>query len=99
MRYLVKLSELEEKIEYLDNQLSIIDDNITYLKSIKSNIDWEGEAFESFSDYYDNYINELISIENKAYSTIRYLNKIYESFGNNYISIKQELINLSDKEI
>ena len=99
MRYLVKLGELEQKIEYLEKQLSIIDENVSYLKTIKSNIIWEGEAAQSFSNYYDNYINNLINIEDKIYTTINYLNKIYESYGNNYTSIRKQFNNLSDEVI
>ena len=99
MRYLVKLGELEQKIEYLEKQLSIIDENIFYLKNIKSNIIWEGKAAQSFSNYYDNYINKLINMEDKIYSIINYLNKFYENYGDSYIRIRKQFNNLSDEVI
>ena len=99
MRYLVKLGEWEQKIEYFEKQLSIIDENISYLKNIKSNIIWEGKAAQSFSNYYDSYINKLINMEDKIYSTINYLNKFYENYGDSYIRIRKQFNNLSDEVI
>ena len=44
--------ELGEKIRYLENQLSIIDENINNLKMIKQNIIWKGLASLKFNEYY-----------------------------------------------
>lgn len=99
MRYLVKIGELGQKIDYLEKQLSIIDENISYLKTIKSNIIWEGEASLRFNDYYDNYINELTNIENRILSNIKYLATYYKNYGNEYMRLRQKFVNLADREV
>ena len=99
MRYLVKISELKQKINYLEKQLSIIDENITNLKNVKSSIIWQGDAFLKFSDKYDDYINRLVGIEEKTISSIDYLMKFYKNYGDDYMSIRAKFTNLSNREM
>ena len=97
MRYLVKVGDLGEKIEYLEKHLSNIDDNINYLKSIKPNIVWEGEASIIFNRNFDEYLNKLISIEDTISSYIDYLNTFYNNYGNEFLRLRQKHTNLSNR--
>ena len=99
MRYLVKIGELREKIDFLEKQLLIIDENIDYLKKLKSDIIWEGQASLTFSNHYDNYIKELITIRETISSYIRYLTTFYRNYGNEYLRIRQKYTNLSDRSV
>ena len=99
MRYLVKIGELGEKIDYLEKQLSIIDENINYLKSIKTNIVWEGTASLKFSEHYDNYLKELVSIEKTITSYIKYLTTFYNNYSNEYLRIRQKYTNLANRGV
>ena len=99
MRYLVKIGELGEKIDYLEKQLSIIDENINYLKSIKNNIIWEGTASLKFNEYYDNYLKELSIIEKTITSYIKYLATFYNNYSNEYLRIRQKYTNLANRRV
>ena len=99
MRYLVKLGELGQKIEYLNKQLSIIDENISNLVTFKDNIIWEGKASVTFSNYCDNYIKELEKIEENILSYIEYLLKYYDNYGNEHLRIKKQFTSLTDEAI
>lgn len=98
MRYLVKLDELKQKIDYLEKQLSIIDENISVLKNVKSSIIWEGKASTAFNNHYDNYIGELTSIEEKILSSISYLYKFYDRYGSEFNDMRQKFVNLANNE-
>ena len=99
MRYLVKIGELGEKIDYLEKQLSIIDENINYLKKLESSIIWEGKASLKFSNYHTNYLNQLVSIENTILSYIKYLTTFYNNYGNEYLRIRQKYTNLANRRV
>ena len=98
MRYLVKLGELRQKIEFLEKQLSIIDDNVENLKIIKTNIKWEGEASNSFDNKYNEYLKELTLIEERILSYIKYLIQYYESYGAEYKRLRTKYANINNME-
>ena len=93
MRYLVKIGELKEKIDYLEKQLSIIDKNIEVLRTIKSSIKWEGEASLSFERNFNSYLKELNMIENYILANIRYLIKYYDVYGTEYTRLRRKYAN------
>lgn len=95
MRYYINLGELKQKIEYFEQQLSIIDDNIEYLEVIKKEIIWEGEASISFDNHYNEYLDELKKIEKKILSYINYLIQYYESYGTEYKRMRTKYANMS----
>ncbi len=99
MRYLVKLGELGQKIENVQEQLASIDENINNLSDIKSNIIWEGEASLVFSEDYENYLNELDYIRENIISSIKYLSYYYNNYSHEYLDMKKRLNNLSDRGI
>ena len=97
MRYLVKVDELSQKIEYLENQLLIIDENIEFLKNIKLNIIWEGEAYLTFVNNYDNYLDELDIIKKNILSYIDYLKLFYNNYENEFLKLRQKYVDLSNE--
>ena len=99
MRYLVKIGELRQKIEFLEKQLSIIDENIEYLKVIKTNIVWKGEASHSFDRHYNEYLKELTTIEENILSSIKYLIRYYDNYGNEYNRLRKKYANVVNREI
>ena len=60
MKYLVKVGSLKQKIEFLGQQLAIIDDRIKELEQVKLTIKWEGDAATTFIEVYDNYLYGII---------------------------------------
>ena len=99
MRYLVKIGELGERIDYLENQLSIIDENIDYLKNIESGIVWEGEASLRFSNYHTNYLKELSNTEKTILSYIQYLITFYNNYGEEFVRIRQKYTDLTNRRL
>ena len=99
MRYLVKIGELGEKIEYLEKQLSIIDENIDYLEKVKSTIIWQGEAALKFDETYSNYIKDLIRIESRILSYVEYLIKFYNNYGEEFVRIRQKYTDLTNRRL
>ena len=98
MRYLVKIGELGKKIDYLDNQLSIIDKNIEQLNKIKSTIIWEGEASIKFYDSLDEYIIELKIIASNILDLIKYLLAYHDRYSLRYSDLRRKYAKY-DKEV
>ena len=90
MRYIVKINELGKIINYLEQQLSIIDENITNLKSIKSSIIWQGRTSSLFLNKYDNYILELTIMTKNILALLDYLTKYYDKYGDRYMILHQK---------
>lgn len=99
MRYLVKIGELGEKIEYLEKQLSIIDENIGILEKAKSTIVWQGEAYVRFNENYNKYIKDLVRMEQKILSYIEYLVKFYNNYSDEFMRIRERYIELSNRRM
>ena len=95
MRYLVKVGELIEKTDYIEKQLTIIDENIENLDRIKERIIWEGEASARFLDNYNNYIKELSNIENNILSINKYLMAYANNYGNQYSQLRKKYSKMS----
>ena len=96
MRYLVKIGELGSKIDYLEKQLSYIDENIDNLKKIKNSIIWEGTASASFFNKYDEYIMELTTIENNTLELLKYLMAYYDKYGTKYAILSRKYAKLDE---
>ncbi len=99
MRYLVKLGELRQKIDFMEQQLAIIDENIEKLKVIKTNIVWEGKASNSFDKYYNSYLQELTYIEDRLLLYIKFFIKYYENYGTSYRGLRRKYVNISNKGV
>ena len=59
MRYLVNLSELDEKITFFQKKVQEIDDLIKNLEVAKTTLDWEGSSASKFFSQYDAHILNL----------------------------------------
>lgn len=90
MRYIVRIGELGKKIDFLEDQLTTIDETIDSLNKVKSTIIWEGEASMAFSDKYDTYILELTMIAKNILEIIKYLVAYYDKYGNRYSLLRQK---------
>ena len=97
MRYLVRVGELGGKIDYLENQLSIINENINNLTKVKSSVIWEGEASLKFFTMLDNYINELKLIAQNTLELINYLNKYYDRYSTRYGALHRKYIKVDNE--
>jgi len=94
MRYLVKINELKEKIDFFEKQLLIIDENIEKLEKIKPTIIWEGVARDKFNLSYDNYIFELKSMGENIIKHVEFLMSYYEKYNDGYNSLRNKYKNI-----
>ena len=99
MRYLVRVGNLKQKVSFLENELKNIDDNINKLKLAKMELNWEGEARNTFNVIYDNYIEELMDLERKILSYIKFLTLYYDKYGNEYNLLRKKFLNLLDTDV
>lgn len=97
MRYLVKIGELGRKIEFLEKQLAIIDENIVNLKNVQSSVIWEGKASASFFNEYDKYLSQLNVIEENTLNLLEYLTSYYDKYGERYSELRQKYARLNDE--
>ncbi len=99
MRYLVKVGTLKQKVDYLEEQLKNIDDQITELRKARLELKWEGEAADTFNEIYDNYIDELMDMERKILSYIKFLTSYYDKYGSEYNLLRKKFSNLINMEV
>ncbi len=99
MRYLVRVKELEGKIDYLSKQLDIIDENIVKLEKEKELLNWKGVACESFLKKYDRNIVKLKKIQQSTVTCIEFLIKYYDRYGEVYKKFKAKYANILNVEV
>ena len=97
MRYLVKINELKEKIDFFEKQLLIIDENIEKLEKIKPTIIWEGEASNKFDNVYNNYILELKAMGENIIKHVEFLMSFYEKYNDGYNSLRNKYKNILNR--
>ena len=95
MRYLVKIGELGRRIEFLEKQLAIIDENIVNLKNVRSSVIWEGKASVSFFNEYENYLTQLNLIEENTLKLLEYLSSYYNKYGEKYGELRRKYARLN----
>ena len=66
MRYFIKLKDLGNKIDFFDEQLSVIDEKITYLEEAKGKVIWQSDAANEFYNYYDNLYQVGVELQNEV---------------------------------
>lgn len=99
MKYLVRVNDLGQKIDYLEKQLDIINEKVNYLETYKNSVIWEGDGADTFYENYESYINELKGIEQNTLSFIEYLTTYYDKYGNTYSTLRSKYKNMLDEEL
>lgn len=97
MRYIVKINELKEKIDYFEKQLLVIDENIEKLEKVKPTIIWEGPARSKFNISYDNYVLELKVMGENIIKHVEYLMSYYEKYNDGYNSLRNKYKNILNR--
>ena len=92
MKYLVKINELEKKIDYLKEQLDIILETITKLENEKKKLKWKGPASELFIKKYDDFIIKLKKLGMSSLECIRYFIQYYDKYGTKYEALKNKYV-------
>ncbi len=77
----------EEKNKLLSLSRTEIKNNIDNLKTIPTNFDWVGPAYNEYIDKYNDYIKNLIDMNNKLELIALYLGDV----SNNYYETNVEL--------
>ena len=90
MRYLVKVNELEKKIDYLKKQLDIISESITNLEKEKEQLDWQGFAHETFLKKYNLNMTKLKQIEQSTVNCLSFFIQYYDKYGDIYKEFKNK---------
>ena len=91
MKYLVRVGNLKHKIDFLEKQLVNIDEAINELEQVKLDLSWEGDAANTFSEVYDEYLFELKDMSNKILSYINFLLDYCKEYGNEYSNLRSRL--------
>ena len=99
MRYLVKVNELEKKIDYLTKQLDIIRENITNLEKEKDLLDWEGPAREAFLKKYNENLVKLKQIEQSTITCLGFFIHYYDRYGDIYKEFKNKYARVLKTEV
>lgn len=97
MRYYVNFNELEKKIDFLDQHYDVITDSIEHLELLKSKIIWEGIAYNTFIQKYNNYLNDLKSMQTTIAKYILYFSSYYNGYKKEYNDIKNKYSMLLQK--
>lgn len=93
MRYLVRIDELKQKVDFMTKQLLIIEEKITEMNNLKSSLIWEGDASRIFLNNYINYIDELNKTKKGIEVIIKYLTSYYDKYGNAYANLRRKYQN------
>ena len=88
MRYLVKINDIKEKIDYFESQLDIIVDNINDIEELKNVIIWEGSAATACINSLDDYVTKLRCFQDEILNCILLLTSFYDRFGSEYTRLK-----------
>jgi len=99
MKYLVRVGNLKHKIDIIEKQLVNIDDKVNELENIKLNLNWDGEAANTFNEVYDEYLFELRNMEDKLLSYVKFLMDYCNQYGEEYSSIRKRLRTILSREI
>jgi hypothetical protein len=99
MRYFIKLKDLGNKIDFFDEQLSVIDEKITYLEEAKGKVIWQSDAANEFYNYYDMYIANLKAIARHILAFIEYLVTYYRRYSYKYDELRKKYANIIDEGI
>ena len=98
MRYFVKIVQIKEKIDILEKELEIINENIEKLGLIKNDLEWQGEAANVFYLNYDKYFLDMKKTRGKIIKSILFLGSFYDIYSEEYIRLKTKYANLLDEE-
>lgn len=91
MKYLVRLDELKQKVEFMTKQLLIIEEQIEEMNKVKGSFIWEGDASKTFMNNYTKYVGELVTIRNGIEVIIKYLTTYYDKYGATYANLRKTL--------
>ena len=98
-RYLVKFDELNTKNNYERQLLNKIEEAILNIEQVKTNLDWEGPAFDKFISVYDEYVSELKDMLKYLKSCLNVTEKFYSNYNDGYNKIKKDFKNLQDEMV
>ena len=84
MKYLIKISELEEKNLFLESKIQKIDEYISELKRLKGSFIWYGKSANTFFQYYDKYIDDLENIKERMLTCLLFLKSYFDNYNEEY---------------
>lgn len=96
MRYLVRVGELKEKIDYYKKLMEDVKTNVRYLESIKQNLIWDGPAHAAFITYYDKHIEEMKKIIIGIAVLINFLSSFCDNYGYEYLRLRNKYDTMTD---
>ena len=87
-KYLVKLEELEEKNNNMEDLIQIIENSIMNMEKELLNMKWEGIAKERFLLSYNNYLEELKLINSNLKTSLNITNEFCSNYNEGFEKIK-----------
>lgn len=96
-RYLVKLNDLEEKNNFLNDKISSIRESVSNIKALKNDICWESPSEKDFFKKYEEYIDELNNMLVNLEKALQVTKKYHENYTSGYNKITKNLKKLSEK--
>ena len=94
MKYLIRIRDLQEKIEFLEEKLQLIYDNIEIMEKSKENITWSGDAKDTFILKYDEYLEYLKVTARNIVKILTYLKSYYSNYNEEYNNSKRRYANI-----
>ena len=99
MRYLIKISELEEKNVFFEKQIAKIDEYIAELKNVKNNIEWFGNCANLFYQKYDEYLKSLEDMKTMMLNNLLLFKQYFDNYNDEYERLKDTYNMIIDEEV
>lgn len=96
-KYLVKLNELNDKNNFINENITSIRDSINNISELGKDVYWIGQAKEDFFVKYEEYIKKLNEMYHNLESCLNVTKKYQENYQNGYQKIKTDLNKLSNE--
>lgn len=99
MKYLVRVNDVKSKVDYMEQKLEIINENVKKLDALKTKLLWEGAASQRFIINYNQYISNLNQMQKMIIECIGVYELFYSRFGEEYNRLKKEYNYLYNTEV